>query len=539
MAGVITNIETIRPSKIRTRSLRAAEMADLNELCGGFLQMYGLRLGSVVKESLIPVASHPRATVGILQRDLRYAITLLHAVGSAAVCASGLGLGKSDVIKRMVDRSASGVQGVGLHEILKASGNAVAVIAAAEGERVKPGEAGGNPARFRGEVFGPEALLPSLKMDEPPEDVKVINVITDDVDGTGKATEGLYNSATAGLYTKSRVKPLPDEYMIKLISSRELPGHVTVDSPPEVIVDAFSRIHGVPRERLNFFCLNRKRHDAIMNEIADKGPNFIRDKDGDVMPAVSAAIAQYIFENGYPLHGIVGNVGGSAEAGLVLPVIWRGGTALLQFASKKGLKSNNWEDRLNFDPKEISSIRKFGFDPSAQYQLTDFFSDPFADGIAVYGANTDVYWMDPYAPANKGLIGVKFGLDAVTAHAVEISSNGLAEILHFVFDYAENRKSTERLLTPFLTILLNLKDAGQVDSQVDQMLADNPERLKREICQEYYLAIDFIEGKIRIDEPTYASLREEGKTQRFFEADDAILASVKSKKPEWFTGDGG
>lgn len=536
MAGVITDVATIRPTKIRTRSLRAGEISDLHELCGGFLEMYGLKLGAVVKESLIPVASHPRAKVGILQRDLRYAITLLHAVGSAAVCASGLGLGKSDVIKRMVDRSASGVQGVGLHEILKASGNAVAVIAAAEGERVKPGEAGGNPARFRGEVFGPEALLPALKMEEPPQDVKTIHVVSDDVDGTGKATEGLHDSATAAVYTQSRVRPLPDEYMVKLISSRELPGHVTVESPPEVIVDAFSRVHGVPRERLNFFCLARKRHDAIMNEIAEKGPNFIQDKDGDVMPAVSAAIAQYVFENGYPLHGIVANVGGSAEAGLVLPVIWRGGTTLLQFASKNGLKSNNWEDRLNFDPKEISSIRKFGFEPGTQYQLTDFFEDPFADGIAVYGANTDVYWMDPYAPANKGLIGVKFGLDAVTAHAVEISSNGLAEILHFVLDYAENRKTTERLLTPFVTVLLNLRGASEVDSNVDQMLASNPERLRREICQEYYLAVDIVDGKIRIDEPTYASLREEGKSQRFFDADDAILTSVKSKRPEWFAG---
>jgi len=537
MAGVITNIESIRPAKIRTRSLRTGEMTDLNELCGTFLEMYGLKLGSVIKESLIPVASHAKAHRGALQRDLRYAITCLHAVGSAAVCASGLGLGKSDVTKRMVDRSASGVQGVGLHEILKASGNAVAVIAAAEGERVKPGEAGGNPARFRGEVFGPEALLPALKAKEPPADVKTIHIVSDDVDGTGKATEGLNNSVTAAVYTQSRVKPLPDEYMIKLISSRELPAHVNTESPPEVIVDAFANVHGVPRERLNFFCLNRKRHDAIMNEIAGKGPNFIMDKDGDVMPAVSAAIAQYVFENGYPLHGVVANVGGAAEAGLVLPVVWRGGSTLLQFASKKALKSNNWEDRLNFDPKETSSIRKFGFEPGSQYQLTDFFDDPFADGIAVYGANTDVLWMDPYAPANKGLIGVKFGLDGVTAHAVEISSNGLAEILHFVFDYAENRKSTESLLTPFVTVLLNLKDAKEVESHIDQMLASNSERLRREICQEYYLATDFVDGKIRVDEPTYASLREEGKSQRFFAADDAILNSVKSKKPEWFTGD--
>ena len=539
MAGVVTNVETIRPSKIRTRSLRANEMADLNELCGGFLSMYGLKLGSVVKESLIPVAAHPRAQTGILQRELRYAITLLHAVGSAAVCASGLGLGKSDVTKRMVDRSAAGAHGVGLHEILKASGNVVGVIAAAEGERVKPGEAGGNPARFRGETFGPEALMPALTSQEPPEDVKTIHIVSDDVDGTGKATEAKHDSVTAAVYTQSRVRPLPDEYMVKIISSKELPGHVTVDSPPEVIVDAFSRVHGVPRERLNFFCLIRKRHDAIMAEIADKGPNFIRDKDGDVMPAVSAAIAQYVFENGYPLHGVVANVGGSAEAGLVLPVLWRGGSVLLQFASKKGLKSNSWEDRQNFAPKEIASIRKFGFDPGSQYQLTDFFDDPFADGIAVYGANTDVFWMDPYAPANKGLIGVKFGLDAVSAHALEISSNGLAEILHFIFDYADNRKNTEALLTPFVTTLLNLKGPSEVDSHVDEMLASNAERLRREICQEYYLAIDFVNGKIRIDEPTYASLREEGKSQRFFDPDDAILSSIKSKRPGWFTGDGG
>jgi hypothetical protein len=78
-----------------------------------------------------------------------------------------------------------------------------------------------------------------------------------------------------------------------------------------------------------------------------------------------------------------------------------------------------------------------------------------------------------------------------------------------------------------------------VDSHIDEMLAGNAERLRREICQEYYLAVDFVGGKIRVDEPTYASLREEGKSQRFFDADDAILNSIKSKRPDWFTDSAG
>ncbi len=535
MAGVITNIEAIRPSRTRTRNLRASEINKLNDLVGKFLEMYGLRLGSVSKESLIPVSAHPKAKEGILRNELRYSLTLLHAVGSSAVFASGLGMGKSDVVKRMVDRSASGVQGVGLNEILCTFGNTVGVVAASEGERVKPGEAGGNPARFRGQMFGPEELRVALDSKHGAKSkTNIIYIISDDVDGTGKATEGLHDSVTAGVYTQSKVKPLPDEYMVKLVSSKKLPAHVNTGSPAEVIVEAFSRAHGVPKNKLNFFCLIRARHDGLMNEIAEKGPNFIRDKDGDVMPAVSAAIAQYFFENGYPLHGITANVGGAAEAGLIIPVVWRGGSVLLQFASKSGLKSNKWEDGCKFDPKEEASIRKFGFDPHAKFGIEDIFENPFADGIAVYGANTDVFWMDPYAPSNSGLVGVKFGLEGIAAHAVEISSNGLAEIMHFVFEYATDRKGTEALLTPFMTMLLGLKDAGEIEKRVDQMLADNPERLRIEFSQEYYLAIDFVDGKIKFDEPTYASLREEGKTQRFTEVDEKIINVVRSKRSDWF-----
>ncbi|MBU0672119.1 MAG: hypothetical protein KJ732_03725, partial [Candidatus Margulisbacteria bacterium] len=101
--GVLARIDSIRPSRIRTRNLRSGELDTLRQIMSPFLRTYGLRLTSVTKEALAPVATHPQAQSGFLQKELRYPLTLMHGLGSAAVAVSGMGLGKNDVNKRMVD----------------------------------------------------------------------------------------------------------------------------------------------------------------------------------------------------------------------------------------------------------------------------------------------------------------------------------------------------------------------------------------------------------------------------------------------------
>lgn len=537
MAGIIANIAKVRPSRIRMRKLNNREMGAVEDVMSGVLNAYGLKLKSVTKEALAPVATHPGAEMGFLQKELRYPLTLLHGLGAAAVSVSGLGLGKNDNNKRMVDRSASGVQGYGLNLILTPFGNRVAIVAAAEGERVKPGEKGGNPARFRDQVFGADELrvnIAKIQDGEFERDVQITYIITDDVDGTGKATETLHSSVTASVYTQSTVKPFPDEYMIKVVSSKKLPSHISTQSSAKEIVEAFAKVHGVPKGKLNFFSLVRERQDKPRNEIVDLGPNFIQDKDGDVMPPIAAALGQYFFENGYPYHGVAANIGGSAEAGLLVPVIWRGGSVLLEFASKKGLKTKDWGDRKKYSEKELATIKEYGFDPEAPFALEEAFGNPFADGIAAFGAITDNYSVAADLSAGRGLLGVEFGIEGVKAHALEISPNGRAEILHAVYDYAQDRAATEALLTPHVTTLLGLKSENEIEMRVAQMLKENELRLKTELGQDYYLALSVEADRFMIDNETYKSLREKGKNQRFTEADDAIIAAVKNQRPEWF-----
>lgn len=544
MPGVIIDVRKAPPSKVRVRPLGTNEINNINLLAGNMLSHYGLRLVGVRKEALLPTARHPEAQTGILQKELRYPLTLLHAVGSIAVAASGLGFAikkedggpgmKKDIVKPMVDRSAAGVQGYGLHEILTTFGNTVCVIAAAEGERVKPGEKGGNPARFRGEVFGPENLRVNIA-DVLAGRVKanIIRGVSDDVDGTGKATEGKHSSVTASIYTQSDVRPLPDEYLTKVVSSESLPG-ITTESSAEEFVAAMVKAHGVPPEKLNLFSLSdRPRHDEPVSQISALGPNFARDKDGDVMPAISSAIGEYYFENGYPLHGVAGNIGGAAEAGLLIPVVWRGGSVALQFASKSGLKSGKWGDRLNFSPKEEANIRGFGFDPRATFKIGHIYKNPFADGIGVFGANTDCLWMDPYSPAGKGLIGVRFGNEGVSAHALEISSNGRAEILHFDFEYVTDQSSTKARLTPYMTLLLGLQP-DEINGRVAQLMAENALRLKTEFAQEYYLALGMKDDRIELDPETFNWLKTSEGGTRYTEIDQQILDAVRAQKPEWF-----
>ncbi len=535
--GVIGNVSEIRPSRLRVRDLKSRELDAIRTIMARFLKTYGLKLKNVTKEALIAIATHPEARMGFLQRELRYPLTLMHGVGAAAVAASGLGLGKTDVNKRMVDRSAAGVQGVGLNEILSSFNNRMAIVAAAEGERVKPGEKGGNPARFRGQASGLEELrvnIDKILDGDFERDVQIVYVVSDDVDGTGKATQGLHSSVTASVYTQSRVRPLPDEYMIKVVSRKSLPPHITTESSAKEIVEEFAIAHGIPKTRLNLFALIRPRHDQPVQEIADLGPNFIMDKDGDVMPAIAAAIGRYIFENGYPLHGIVANIGGAAEAGLLIPVVWRGGSAVVEFASKSGLKSNNWEDRRNFSEKEKATITEYGFKTHTPYNITELYEDPYADGIGVYGGITDNLHVEATPDAGMGLAGVKFGIEGVMVHSLQISSNGRAEILHALFEYQQSEKATKALLTPYLTTLLNLGGEREVNEQVAKMMAENAMRLKTEFGQEYYLALGVKQDRFEMDEATYESLRTEGKTQRFTAIDDAIIAAVRNQQPDWF-----
>jgi fructose-1,6-bisphosphatase/sedoheptulose 1,7-bisphosphatase-like protein len=324
-------------------NLKSREMELLAHFGGRFLTTYGLKLKKVAREILPAGSSRRNDGQGFLQAELRYPLVMLHTVGAAAVAASGLGLGESAEVKRMVDRSAADVQGVGLHQMLMADGNRVAVVAAAEGERVKEGEKGGNPARFREEVFGPEKYRADIKnilTRRSSGDVQIVSVVSDDVDGTGKATRGEHSSVSTGAYTCSEVKHLPDESLVKIVSSRRLPDHVSTRSSPEEIVQAFARALGVAKERLRFFCLIRPRHEEPKAKIEQLGPKFpANDKDGDITPALSASIGQYLYEDGLPLHGIAAHVGGAAEAALLIPVIWRGGSVLLEFASKSGLNA--------------------------------------------------------------------------------------------------------------------------------------------------------------------------------------------------------
>lgn len=477
-----------------------------------------LRLARVDREFLVDQPRNPLGKSGQIQEELGDGLALIEALAVVAVALHGRGnlLTVPDEDRKAakagkkikVDRAAAMAHGVFGDRYLLNMGVGL-VNRQTEGGRWKPGETGANPASYKDQVLGDRRN-------------NAMCANRDDVDGTGLATEDRPNSVTASQFFAGDVSLfLPDIYALTLSSGRAIDQRVTLDSPVAHIVEVMAGANGVCPGALRLAALKRSRQDDVQQAFLAEGASFVQMSDGNVVPAISAGLRINAFPDGQLLHGTFDS-GGAPEAALLLPLLWLGGSVNVAPASHANFK--NWATRREFSAEERALLAAAGIEPDKTLPLEKLFTEPHADGLALFGGITPNLWV-------PSLGGVEFGATGVRADVWRITSTGLSTVDHYYFDYTNGEQATHVGLAPLISQLRETVDARDLRDRVSFALEVDARATRIQFEQDFYQALTFRDdGLLEVNEEAVTSLRGTG---RFDERDMAILNEFRSRT-DWF-----
>lgn len=166
-------------------------------------------------------------------------------------------------------------------------------IVIGEGERDEA------PMLFIGEEVG----RPAKDDDEFPR----IDIAVDPLEGTNLCATGSPNAiAVLAASEPGGLLHAPDIYMEKLVVGPSCKGAVELDAPVKDNLKAIAKRLDRDVEGLVVVVLDRPRHEKLIEEIREAGARIRLITDGDVAPAIAAAVI------GAGVHAVMG-IGGAPE----------------------------------------------------------------------------------------------------------------------------------------------------------------------------------------------------------------------------------
>ena len=538
----------------KERELRFDEdcVIEFNHRHKAALANYEILLESGVIITLTDAVNQKSNLGALRNRQLRQSVILAAALSAVAVALHGRGSLKAfpkdqvtreliNNLKRANDRTAAQVMAEVLQtttETLPVGEEVLIESAITEGVRVKPGkEAGGNPTIAVGAVFGKQEHSANYGLSIP-ENVTLLSMGNDVIDGTTKSIKGLHSSLTALFITEANVKRhLPDIYVQRWLSGAYFdefnPRETSLDDAAEIIAAAYG-LSSI--DKLSAFFLDRSRHYPAMDALNAVGVATPFDKDGDLLPAVVLGMEGLCFPDGRRLHSMIGEIGGSAEWAVgVLPLVWRGGQAIGMLTSQSSLTRKNlspeelWKERFHYTEEEFMLIQDARFERKPYFTIQDIIDDPFAGGISAFGAITDNYFVPPL----KGVTADKEA-HRINVNALVVNSLGIVECWQMTFGCNHDLQRTTELMISPKEELDGLKGA-QLEKAIGNMLRDERTRKRFRICfgNEYYPALIPVRDKMVLLNRAIQGLIERGALE---EQDREIVRTTERLAGDWFTG---
>jgi fructose-1,6-bisphosphatase II len=118
-----------------------------------------------------------------------------------------------------------------------------------------------------------------------------VDIAVDPLEGTNICAKGLSGSiATIALAPRGGFLHAPDMYMEKIAVGPGAKGAIDIDLPPAENLRRVAAAKGCRIEDLTVVILDRPRHDRIVSEIRKAGARIHLISDGDVAPAIAAAV---------------------------------------------------------------------------------------------------------------------------------------------------------------------------------------------------------------------------------------------------------
>jgi fructose-1,6-bisphosphatase/sedoheptulose 1,7-bisphosphatase-like protein len=526
------------------------KVIEFNHRHRAVLENYDLELSAC---NLVTLSEdlNAHSNLGALRnRQLRQSVILSAALSAVAVGLHGRGALNdypkaeqtkklANELKRANDRTSAQVMADVLQTTAKTFpvGEEVLIESAiTEGVRVKPGkEAGGNPTIAVGAVYGKKQHRQTYGTDMP-EQVTLLTMGNDVIEGTTKSVKGLHSSMTTLFVTEGHAKRhLPDIYVQRWMSGAPFATFNPREATQAEIAELMAKSYGMKSVgELSSFFLDRPRHYPAMDELNAAGVATPFDKDGDLLPAVVLGMDGLNFPDGRKLGAMIGEIGGSAEWAVgVLPLTWRGGQALGMLTSqssltRKDLSPNEmWNERFHFTEDEFMQIQDARFEQKPYFTIHDIFDDPYAGGISAFGAITDNVWI----PFMKGVTSNE------SDHTIDVSvltvySLGEVQVWEFTFKCNESlSKSIDLLISP-KEELITLGDAD-LEKRIGAMVRDDRERQKYRLFfnNEYYPALIPVRDKMVLLAKAVDSLI---RREVLDETDRKIIETTQRLAPEWF-----
>ena len=492
-----------------------------------------------------------QSNLGALRnRQLRESAILSAALSAAAVGLQGRGSlnqapkdditkGLIDELKRANDRTSAHIMAEVLQttaEMLPVGEEVLIKSTITEGVRVKPGkEAGGNPTIAVSALFGKKEHTGQYGLSMP-QNVTLLSMGNDVIDGTTKSVKGIHSSLTAMFLTESDVKRhLPDIYVQRWMSGAYFeefnPREADLLDAANIIANSYG--HSGP-EKLGAFFLDRKRHYPAMDILNKNKIATPFDKDGDLFPALVLGFEDIKFSDGRRLDAMIGEIGGSAEWAVgVLPLVWRGGQSIGMLTSQSSLTRKDlspeelWNGRLHYTEEEFMLIQDARFEQKPYFAIKDIMEDPFAGGISTFGIITDNY----YLPFMKG---VKADSDknTVTVDTLVINSLGIMECWQLTFKCNKDLDTTIDMITSPKEKLTGFS-GNELESIIGKMLDDphSNKRFKVFFNNEYYPALIPVRDKMVLLPKAVNTLIERGALN---EKDREIIEITQRLASEWF-----
>ncbi|MBP2653217.1 MAG: glpX [Firmicutes bacterium] len=134
-----------------------------------------------------------------------------------------------------------------------------------------------------------------------------VDIAVDPLEGTNLVAKGLPGSiAVIAIAPGGGLLHAPDMYMDKIAVGPKAAGKINIDAPVIENLKAVASAYERKVEELVVVILDRPRHEGIINEVRNAGARIRLISDGDVSPAINAAV------EGTGIHMLLG-IGGAPE----------------------------------------------------------------------------------------------------------------------------------------------------------------------------------------------------------------------------------
>ena len=120
---------------------------------------------------------------------------------------------------------------------------------------------------------------------------QIVDIAVDPLEGTNICAKGLNGSiATIALAPEGGFLHAPDMYMEKIAVGSRAKGVIDINASPTTNLQRVADAKDCYIEDLTVVILDRPRHDKIVEEIRKAGARIHLISDGDVAPAIAAAV---------------------------------------------------------------------------------------------------------------------------------------------------------------------------------------------------------------------------------------------------------